>query len=320
MDKEVIDLIIIGGGPAGLSAALYSSRAGLKVVIYAGNPPGGQLMNTTDVENFPTQKSIYGPELINVMREQVNSFGALIKDEIIEEINFSSYPYSANIGSETIKFKSAVIATGAQALWLGLKEENYFKGKGLSACATCDGFFFKNKIVGVVGGGDTALEEALTLTKFASKVYIFHRRAEFKASKIMRDKVKNNEKIEIVWNSSVLKINGEQVVNSIDIKVEEEFKTIKLDGLFIAIGHKPDTQLFHNKVLMNNEGYILNYFYAGISSLPAENFTKTYPTMTSVDGIFAAGDCVDLIYRQASVASGMGVMASLDNEKWLKNK
>jgi thioredoxin reductase (NADPH) len=314
------DLIIIGGGPAGLSAGLYAARAGLKPLIFAGSPPGGQLMNTSDVENFPTQKSILGPELVASMREQVISFGATIVDKNLISIDLKNYPYTANTAKDQYICRALIVATGAEALWLGLESEHAFKGKGVSACATCDGFFFKNKIVAVVGGGDTALEEAITLTKFASKVYIIHRKGEFKASKIMQDRVFMNNKIEVLWNSSVKEVKGDTVVKSIVIDQDNNTKEIQLNGIFIAIGHKPNTRIFTDYLKTTQTGYLLNYIYAAIHDITALNeFNSHYLTMSNKDGVFVAGDCVDHIYRQASVATGSGVMAALDAERWLIN-
>jgi len=320
------NVVIIGGGPAGMAAALYTARAGLSPLVFAGSPPGGQLTLTTEIENYLGFESIMGTELIEKFRNHVKKFGAKIVDENVIKVDFSKKPFEVYIPENSasdffsssgspvsafgspasqvvkklmpspIETKSVIIATGAKALWLGLESEKRLLGKGVSACATCDGFFFKNKKVAVVGGGDTALEDALTLTKFAEKVYIIHRRDQFKASKIMQKKIFDNQKIEIIWNETVQEILGKQKVEGVKLKN----KTISLDGVFIAIGHKPDTDLFKNQIKTDEKGYILVDHY-----------------MTSVPGIFAAGDCVDHLYRQASYAMGMGVGAALEAEKWL---
>ncbi len=331
------NVIIIGGGPAGLSAAIYLARAGLKPLVFAGSPPGGQLTLTSEVENFPGHLSILGAELIQKMRNQAAQFGAKIIDQNISKVDLtksslriylsdsatqflsheSFTPRQARdpLESEKIAFassdnaivtKSIIIATGAKALWLGLESEKRLRGKGVSACATCDGFFFRGKTVAVVGGGDTALEEALALTKFADKVYIIHRRDSFRASKIMVERVKKNPKIEILFNSQVEEIIGEKKVEGINLKSQipngkSKSKILNLEGIFIAIGHKPDTDLFKNQVKMDKKGYIL-----------------TKDSQTSIKGVFAAGDCVDTKYRQAVVAAGMGVSAALELEKYLE--
>jgi thioredoxin reductase (NADPH) len=292
------NVIIIGGGPAGLSAAIYLARADLKPLVFAGSPPGGQLTLTSEVENFPGFESILGSELIEKMRNQAKKFGAKILDENVIKVDFSNKTHKTNLTNRSYLSKSIIIATGAKALWLGLESETRLRGKGVSACATCDGFFFRGKTVAVVGGGDTALEEALTLTKFAEKVYIIHRRDFFRASKIMQERVKENKKIEIIWNNVVEEILGELRVEGIRIKD----KTLKVDGVFVAIGHKPDTDLFKGKVEVDEKGYI-------------KIFERR---STSVKGVFVAGDCADPYYRQAITAAGTGVEASLEVEKYLE--
>ncbi|PIQ71998.1 thioredoxin-disulfide reductase, partial [Candidatus Roizmanbacteria bacterium CG11_big_fil_rev_8_21_14_0_20_37_16] len=261
--------IIIGGGAAGLSAALYLARAGLAPLIFAGSPPGGQLMLTSEVENFPGRESILGGELIDVMRKQAQKFGGIIVDENVKSVGLvgagRDLPVQHTIESASGKIyqtKALIIATGAKALWMGLDSETRLRGKGVSACATCDAFFFKNKIVAVIGGGDSALEEALTLTKFASKVYIVHRRAEFKASKIMQKRVFEHEKIEIIWNSAIEEIIGEKKVEGMRIKAvgvgrDRPVQEIKLNGVFVAIGHRPDTDLFKGQIELDQKGYVL---------------------------------------------------------------
>ncbi|NTU46037.1 FAD-dependent oxidoreductase [Candidatus Roizmanbacteria bacterium] len=327
-NKTVVPVVIIGGGPAGLSAALYTSRAGLQPVVFAGSPPGGQLTLTSEVENFPGVAHILGSELIQKMREQVVPFGTTLRDENVKEIDFSQRPFAVTpAGSaDPIYARSLIIATGAKALWLGLESEQRLRGKGVSACATCDGFFFRNKVVAVVGGGDTALEDALTLTKFASKVYIIHRRDTFKASKIMQERVIHHEKIEILWNSAVTEILGDQRVTGIQIEQGGGEKVIELQGVFIAIGHKPDTDLFREQLKLDSRGYVLTTQQVAYARLKDQSayqdsvlsFDTEFQTATSVKGVFAGGDCVDTVYRQASTASGMGVGAALDVEKYLE--
>lgn len=329
--------IIIGGGAAGLSAALYLARAGLAPLIFAGSPPGGQLMLTSEVENFPGRESILGGELIDVMRKQAQKFGGIIVDENVKSVGLvgagRDLPVQHTIESASGKIyqtKALIIATGAKALWMGLDSETRLRGKGVSACATCDAFFFKNKIVAVIGGGDSALEEALTLTKFASKVYIVHRRAEFKASKIMQKRILEHEKIEVIWNSAIEEIIGEKKVEGMRIKAvgvgrDRPVQEIKLNGIFVAIGHRPDTDLFKGQIELDQKGYVLTTTMYALEKLKAEGlklkdmkFDVGYQTMTSVGGVFGAGDCVDHVYKQASTAAGMGVQAALDAERYLE--
>jgi thioredoxin reductase (NADPH) len=320
------NVVIIGSGPAGLSAALYNSRANLNPLVFGGSPPGGQLTLTSDVENFPGIESIQGPELVQKMRAQAQKFNTRFIDQNVKEIEpieggFKVIPAPAN--STPVETKSVIITTGAKALWLGLESEKKLQGKGVSACATCDGFFFKNKVVAVVGGGDTAMEDAMTLTHFATKVYVIHRRGEFRASKIMQDRVLNHPKIEVIWNATISEIQGDQKVSGVKYNITTgEEKELTLDGVFIAIGHKPDTEIFKDLVMLDDRGYILNSQAYALQLLRADAAEKTkfdplYPTMTSVPGIFAAGDCVDHLYRQASTSAGMGVAAALDVEHWL---
>ena len=343
------NVIIIGGGPAGLAAALYTARAGLNPLLFGGSPPGGQLMLTSEVENYPGFESILGPDLIQKYRTHVQKFGVKIIDQNITKAELKQSPFSLQTVDKSYQAKAVVIATGAQALWLGLESEKKLRGKGVSACATCDGFFFKNKTVAVVGGGDTAMEEALTLTKFASKVYLIHRRDQFRASKIMQDRVMKDAKIEILYNTVITDVLGEKKVEAIRLaKIPPKSlinEDMKVDGLFLAIGHKPDTDIFKNQLNLDEKGYIITssrkssdiakllYGYiAEKKQIPTEQYNNLfaqasisikqfdlkYKSMTSVPGVFAAGDNVDFEYRQAGTASGMGIAAALDVEKWLE--
>jgi thioredoxin reductase (NADPH) len=317
--------IIVGGGPAGLSTAIYAARAGLSPLVFAGFPPGGQLTTTTEVENYPGYTTILGPELIMNMRKQAEYNGAKFLDENITEVVFSKTPLVLKTEKDEYKTTSVVIATGAKALWLGLSSEQRLRGRGVSACATCDGLFFRNKIVAVVGGGDTALEEASTLAKMAEKVYLIHRRSEFRASKAMQERVMKNEKIESIFNASVDEVMGEEKVTGVRLKfnsdVNKEDHELQLDGLFVAIGHKPDTDIFKDQIILDQKGYIMTTAMAALEkSEDINKFNFDFQTMTSVEGVFAAGDCVDKVYRQASTSVGMGVAAALDTERWLNNK
>src|SRR3989344_9337187 len=316
-------VVIIGGGPAGLSAAIYGARDNLSPVVYAGSPPGGQLMITSEVENYPGYPQILGPNLIDVFRKQAEKFNTEIINENITSVDFTKYPFLLTYSDKKFTAKTVIIATGAKALWLNIVSEQKFLGKGLSACATCDGFFFKNKIVAVVGGGDTAMEEAQTLTKFAKLVYIIHRRDSFRASQIMQARVKGNSVIKIIWNASIEEVLGKDKVEGLKIKNQKsEIRDLTIDGLFIAIGHKPDTGLFKDKIILDEKGYIVTSTFAAIRAarskeLDLDKFNFNYQTMTSIPGVFAAGDCVDHIYRQAGTASGMGIAAALDAERWI---
>lgn len=324
---EIENVVIIGGGPAGLAAALYTARANLKPVMFAGSPPGGQLTLTSDVENYLGFDSILGPELINKMRSHVEKFGVKIFDENVIGVEFNKTPFKVKSVDREVTAKSIIIATGAKALYLNLESEQRLKGKGVSACATCDGFFFKNKVVAVVGGGDTAMEEALTLTKFATKVYLIHRKDSFRASKIMQDRVLKHEKIEVIWSTEVVEVLGENKVEGLKLQSvsDKAQRDLKLDGLFLGIGHKPDTELFKDKIELDEKGYILTSAMAALvnskSKVQSSKFDKfdfLFQTATNVNGVFAGGDCVDHVYRQAATAVGMGVAAALDVERWLE--
>tara|TARA_Y100000590_G_C15671504_1_gene996422 strand:+ start:209 stop:1138 length:930 start_codon:yes stop_codon:yes gene_type:complete len=302
------NVIIIGTGPAGLTAALYCSRANLEPLVFEGKQPGGQLTITTDVENYPGfPDGILGPDLMNNFRAQAKRFGSEILNYNIDKVDFNSKPFKVWAGDKLYESHSIIISTGASAKLLGLGSEKKLMGHGVSACATCDAFFFKNKKVYVVGGGDSAMEEAMFLTKFASSVTIVHRREEFRASKIMQDKAMNNKKIDVLWNSSVVDMIGEPNdggLKSILVKNVNSNETSELecDGLFLGIGHTPNSNIFINQLELDKSGYIL---------------TKPNSSKTSIDGVFAAGDIMDPTYRQAITAAGTGCMAALDAEKYL---
>ena len=303
------DTIIIGSGSAGYTAAIYAARANMNPILVNGQQPGGQMTITTDVENYPGFKDIIqGPWLMDQMKAQAESVGTKIINDTITECNFKSKPFELIGGSKSIYHgKTIIIATGATARWLGIKSEEKFKGYGVSACATCDGFFFKNKIVAVVGGGNTAVEEALYLTLHAKKVLLIHRRDKLRAEKILQERLFKNPKIEVVWDSAIKEILGNKnpkKVTGISIvnKKTNKLKSINLDGVFIAIGHIPATNIFKNKIELDKDGYIL---------------TKSGSTKTNIPGVFAAGDVADKIYRQAVTAAGLGCMAALDAEKYI---
>ena len=301
------DLAIIGSGPAGYTAGIYAGRANLHPVLFEGLESGGQLMLTTDVENYPGfVDGIMGPELMQVFKGQAERFGTTIKTEIIDSIEKIEGGFKLKSSKGEYKFKTVIISSGASARWLGVDGEKELQGYGVSACATCDGFFFKEKEVAVVGGGDSAMEEALFLTKFANKVYVIHRRDEFRASQIMQDRVLNHEKIEVIWNNTVEKINGEGAVSSVLIKdiLDSSEKELSLDGVFVAIGHDPNVGFLNNFVELDEKGYIKTGF--------------TTETSTSIPGVFAAGDVADSIYRQAITAAGTGCQAAIDAERWLE--
>jgi len=305
-------VLILGSGPAGYTAAIYAARAMLKPMLVFGSEPGGQLTTTTDVENFPGySKVIQGPWLMEEMKGQAKAVGTEMIQDHIKKVDLSKKPFEA-IGDsgQVYTADSFIISTGAQARWLNLKSEQEFRGFGVSACATCDGFFFKEKEVAVVGGGNAAVEEAMFLTKFASKVKLIHRRNELRAEKMLQAKLKANKKIEIIWDSIVEDVVGEKdpkSVKGIKIKNVKTNKAteLKVDGLFIAIGHDPATSLFKGQLNMDKEGYIV---------------TKPDSTITNVPGVFAAGDVKDKIFRQAVTAAGMGCMAALEAEKHLSSK
>ena len=309
VQKEKV--VIIGSGAAGLTAAIYAARANLNPLVIEGIQPGGQLTITTDVENYPGYADVVqGPWMMEQMKLQALKVGARIISDIVTKVDFNNDIKNIILDSKKIfECETVIITTGAQAKWLGLESESQFNGKGVSACATCDGFFYRNKEVAVIGGGNTAVEEALYLSNICSKVTLVHRRDKLRSEQILQKRLFAKENIEIVWDSVVSQIKGdENGVNALELLStnSNEKKMIKLDGVFIAIGHVPSTEPFKNSIDMDNEGYI-------IAKKPGTSFTN-------VDGVFAAGDCVDKIYRQAVTAAGMGCMAALDAEKWLQNK
>ena len=302
-------VLIIGSGPAGYTAAIYTARAMLKPTLVQGMQPGGQLTITTDVENYPGFGDvIQGPWLMQQMEQQAKSVGTDIITDMIKSVDFSKKPFTAmGESGETYTADSIIISTGAQARWLGLESEKKFSGFGVSACATCDGFFFKDKEVIVVGGGNSAVEEALYLTGMASKVYLVHRRDKLRAEKILQDRLFSNDKIECIWNSQLADITGDDKPRNVTgVKLQSTINgtitDMKIDGVFVAIGHDPATSIFKGQVEMDNENYII---------------TKPDSTLTSVDGVYAAGDVKDKTYRQAVTAAGMGCMAALEAEKYL---
>ena len=302
-------VLILGSGPAGYTAAIYAARAMLKPILVHGSQPGGQLTTTTDVENYPGySKVIQGPWLMDEMKGQAEAVGTEMIQDHISKVDLTKKPFTATGDSgQVYTADSFIISTGAQARWLNLKSEQEFRGFGVSACATCDGFFFKEKEVAVVGGGNAAVEEAMFLTKFASKVYLIHRRNELRAEKMLQAKLKSNKKIEIIWDTVVEDVIGTKepkTVNALKIKnvKDNKVKELKVDGLFIAIGHDPATSLFKDKLNMDKEGYLI---------------TKPDSTETNIPGVFAAGDVKDKIFRQAVTAAGMGCMSALEAEKYL---
>ncbi len=305
--QKVENVIIVGSGPAGLTAAVYTARANLNPLMIEGEEAGGQLMITTEVENFPGfAHGVTGPELVAVMRKQAERFGTRYITRNVTKVDTSSMPYKVHVGNEVHLTKSIIISTGASAKYIGLPSEKQYMNRGVSACATCDGAFFKNVEVAVVGGGDTAMEEANFLTRFATKVYIIHRSENFKASKIMFERAKANPKIEIIPNTVVEEVLGDgKSVTGLRLKstTTGDVTTKNLQGLFVAIGHQPNTKLFHGLLELNEVGYIK---------------TKPGTTYTNVPGIFAAGDVQDPIYRQAITAAGTGCMAAIDCERWLE--
>ncbi|HEX9643334.1 MAG TPA: thioredoxin-disulfide reductase [Acidimicrobiia bacterium] len=299
-------VLIIGSGPAGLTAAVYAARADLAPVMIEGFDRGGQLMLTTDVENYPGfPDGIMGPELMEQFRKQAERFGTRIVTSDVTRVDFSERPFRAWVDGSEYQAEAVIISTGASARWLGVPGEAALRGFGVSACATCDGFFFRDRRIAVAGGGDSAMEEALFLTKFASRVTIIHRRDEFRASKIMTHRALEHPKIDVIWNTVIDEVVGDGSVTSLRLRdvLTGETSDLAVDGLFVAIGHTPNTDIFKGQLELDDAGYIL----------------ANGNTMTSVEGVFAAGDVVDKVYRQAITAAGMGCSAAIDAERWLEN-
>ena len=311
MKNKKEKVVIIGSGAAGLTAAIYAARANLTPLVVEGIQPGGQLTITTDVENYPGYADVVqGPWMMEQMRSQALNVGARIINDVVVNVDFKKDKKTISLDSNNVlSTNTVIIATGAQAKWLGLDSERKFNGKGVSACATCDGFFYRNKEVAVIGGGNTAVEEALYLSNICSKVTLVHRRDELRAEKILQKRLFSKDNINIIWNNEVSEILGdENGVNSLKIKDKNSDKTeiINVEGVFIAIGHSPSTEPFKGVLEMDQEGYIIA--------------KKPGTSITNIEGVFAAGDCVDKIYRQAVTAAGMGCMAALDAEKWMQNQ
>ena len=309
MTNKKEKVIIVGSGAAGLTAAIYAARANLEPLVIEGIQPGGQLTITTDVENYPGYADVVqGPWMMEQMRLQAQKVGARIINDIVTSVEFKNNKKVLKLDSnKTLETETVIIATGAQAKWLGLESENEFNGRGVSACATCDGFFYRNKEVAVIGGGNTAVEEALYLSNICSKVTLIHRRDELRSEKILQKRLFEKDNVKIIWNNVVDEIKGnESGVNSLKLSstISKETEIINVEGVFVAIGHSPSTEAFRGAIDMDDEGYIIAQ--------------KPGTSLTNIDGVFAAGDCVDKIYRQAVTAAGMGCMAALDAEKWLQ--
>jgi thioredoxin reductase (NADPH) len=310
MAEEVRKVIILGSGPAGMTAAIYAARANLEPLVLEGIQPGGQLMITSEVENYPGfVEGVAGPQLMDVMRKQAERFGTTFEQVNVEGVALKSDPKIIEGDGKTYRSRTLIIATGASARWLDIESERRLRGHGVSACATCDGFFFKDKVIAVVGGGDTAVEEATFLTKFGSKVYLIHRRDKLRASKAMQERAFKNQKIEFVWDATVEDVLGspEQGVRGVRVKNVKTGKQSDLEcqGFFVAIGHSPNTKVFEGQIDMDPTGYIA---------------TEPFSTRTNVPGVFAAGDVQDKVYRQAVTAAGTGCMAALDAERYLEEK
>ena len=312
--NDIRDVIIIGSGPAGLTAAIYAARANMAPLVVEGEPsstsdqPGGQLMLTTDVENFPGfPEGIMGPELMTNFRSQATRFGAEFITKKVTRVDFTQRPFQVWTGEDRYVARTVIVSTGAQSLMLGLPNEEQLLGHGLSTCATCDGFFFRDQDIAVVGGGDSAVEEATFLARFASKVYLIHRRDQLRASKIMRDRAFANPKLEILWNCQVVEIQGEGKLSGVILEdsITHEQKPLAVQGLFIAIGHRPNTDLFRDHLTLKDNGYLV---------------TEPDSSKTEIAGVFACGDVQDDYYRQAVTAAGSGCMAAIDAERWLEEQ
>jgi thioredoxin reductase (NADPH) len=301
-------VVIVGSGPAGLTAAIYAARANLRPIVIGGVAGGGQLMITSEVENYPGfPDGITGPELMGLFRKQAEKFGTRVVDADVSRVDFGSRPFRLWAAGVEYRAEAVIVATGAEALWLGLDSETRLRGRGVSACATCDGFFFKDKEIAVVGGGDTALEEALYLTHFASKVHVIHRREEFRGSKIMSDRAANNPKVELHLNRTIEEVLGDQHVQGVRLARTDEpgEETLAVDGLFVAIGHRPNAAVFRDWLELDEKGYLR---------------TEGATTASNIDGVFVAGDVDDHRYRQAVTAAGEGCRAAIDAERWLEGQ
>lgn len=308
-EAEKVKVLIIGSGPAGYTAAIYASRAGLSPILYTGGQPGGQLTITNDVENYPGYPDgVMGPQMMEDFKKQAERFGTDVRYGLVTGVDFSSRPHKVIVDDQNeVLADTVIISTGASAKWLGLESENKLNGKGVSACAVCDGFFFRNQRVAIVGGGDTACEEASYLSNICEKVYMLVRKDELRASVIMQERVKNNPKIEILWNTETEEILGEEEVSGARIRNNQtgEVSELEVTGFFVAIGHQPNTQIFEGVLDMNDAGYII---------------TQPGSTKTNIEGVFACGDAQDHIYRQAVTAAGTGCMSALDAERFLAEK
>jgi len=306
-EQNVHNVIIVGSGPAGLTAALYNARADLEPLVFEGPQPGGQLTITTEVENYPGfPEGIQGPEMMQLFRKQAERFGADCRFETVQSVDLSERPFRVWTEKGEYLGRSVIVSTGATAKWLELPSEQEYRGRGVSACATCDGFFFKDRVIAVVGGGDTAMEEALFLTKFGSKVYVIHRREELRASRIMADRALAEEKIEFIWDTVVSEVLGDdQGVTGLRLENTKTggSSTLDVGGLFIAIGHQPNTELFEGLLEMDETGYLI-----------------TDGVRTEIEGVYACGDVMDKVYRQAVTAAGTGCMAAIEAERWLAEK
>ncbi|HEY1348876.1 MAG TPA: thioredoxin-disulfide reductase [Ktedonobacteraceae bacterium] len=304
---NIYDVTIIGSGPAGYTAAIYAARANLSVLLFQGYEIGGQLMQTSDVENYPGfEEGILGPDMMEKFEAQARRFGTQMLTEDVTAVDFSQRPFTLSADSGQYQARAVIIATGASAQWLGLPSETRLKGRGVSACATCDGFFFKGKDVAVIGGGDTAMEEAIFLTRYASHVTVIHRRDALRASKIMQDRALKNPKISFLWNTEVSEVLGTEAVTGLRVRqrLSGEENVLPMQGLFLAIGHRPNTDLFRSLIATDQAGYIVPVTY----------------TMTNIPGVFAAGDVTDHRYRQAVTAAGDGCRAAIDVERWLEEQ
>lgn len=312
-------IAIIGSGPAGLTAGIYTSRAQIDTTIYQGTQPGGQLTTTTEIENFPGfPDGILGPELMNRMSQQAQRFGSKLELDTVQSIKKNGSMFQIEtISNQTSLYDAVIVASGASAKYLGIPDEQKYIGKGYHSCATCDGFFYRDKVIAVVGGGDTASEESTFLTRFASKVYLIVRKNTLKASKIMQEKVFSNNKIEILYSTEITEFHGDEFVTSVTLKNSSTNLTSKLDldGVFVAIGHTPNSQFAQGFLTMDELGYLIPQ-----SRMPLEMRTSQYSTMSNVDGIFLAGDIEDKVYRQAITASGDGCRSAMECEKWLESK